>query len=79
MRLLSLCDRPALGEQGRDRDTQSMMRDLLLVQGEAWDLVTPMIFPCLPGKSHHRANSSCESWRRSMTRTGVPFTWSLLG
>lgn len=39
MRLLSLCDRPALGERGRDCDTQSMMRDLLSVQRDAWCLV----------------------------------------
>lgn len=40
---------------------------------------TAAIFPCLPGKSHPRANSSCESWRRSMTGTRVSFTWSLVG
>lgn len=63
MRLLSLCDRPALGERGRDSDAQSMTRNLLLVQGDAWCLVMAMIFPCLPGESHHKAKSSCESWR----------------
>lgn len=77
MRLLSLCDRPALGS-GRGSDTQSVMRDLPSVQGGAWRLVTAMICPCLPGKSHHKAKSSCESWRGSRTRTGVPFTWYLV-
>lgn len=77
MRFLSLCDRPALGSW-RGSDTQSVMRDLLSVQGDAWRLVTVMICPCLPGKSHHKAKGSWESWRGSMTRTGMPFTWYLV-
>lgn len=68
---VSLCDRLQWGKRGR-RWHQSMMRDLLSTQGDAWHLAMVNIFPCMPGYRAHRANSSYEPWKGSMTRPGCP-------
>lgn len=77
MRLLSLCDRPAFGERGRD--AQSMTRNLLSVQGDAWCLVTAMIFPACLEKAIIRQRVVVNPGEGSMIRARVPFTWCLVG
>lgn len=69
---VSLCDSMMWGERGRGSDTQSMMRDLLSTQGDAWHLVTENIFPCVTGIRAHKAKVVMNLRKGAWPELGCP-------
>lgn len=69
---VSLCDSMTWGERGSGSDTQSIMRDLLSTQGDAWHLVTENIFPCMTGIRAHKAKVVMNARKGAWPELGCP-------